>query len=533
MMDRRGDDDDNNKLSLLIAASEYLDSIEHQQQHRFYQSESVEKFQKIYSMARYTSARQFTDIELSITDTGNKNKFLYYGIPKLCEFFKSFDPINTLANGLLPVANIFEYRRGAVDYMDMHHVHEFLETLDDRRITHILELGDQNHDALVHAIVSFMLTWTYDEFLMFQKQFPMHRAWVECLLEETRQTIVYATNYTIHLRSNDNFLSQILILRTSIKMLAKYHRLMNQPLPEDIAPIAQTFNIFNYIDTRLVAHLNQFHETLLRHNMCEKFRDAVENENMFYNEFFAEYTDGRWNRIPYAQDCARIITGQACCGKTTLAQQLTARGWSVLSRSDMGTFSGKATEPASVLALHAAQSWVFQRGDVIGDRGEIDNFAWQIIMPLCDPSIDPRSMVDIVLNFVSHHMNENSMRYFAAQNTVIFVDPLPSANRKRMLSRGTGGDANRARINNYYVQSLVYYILARLFGWKVYTVPYDLQTEEYAPRRYNDIVEDIARRFGTPRIPARRHPVSRNRPRPYERSIVPNMVYAKSVGIYK
>lgn len=75
-----------------------------------------------------------------------------------------------------------------------------------------------------------------------------------------------------------------------------------------------------------------------------------------------------------------MITGQACCGKTTLRRGLLANGYEVKSRGDIGTFAGKARSPAAI----AATEYALVHCGVVGDRGPIDNPLWSRIMELCD-----------------------------------------------------------------------------------------------------------------------------------------------------
>lgn len=106
-------------------------------------------------------------------------------------------------------------------------------------------------------------------------------------------------------------------------------------------------------------------------------------------------------------------------------------------------------------------------------------------------------VVPALFDFVEENFNENVVRYFSRmQKCVVFVDPFSSENRARMLRRGTGGDAQRARIRRYApVQAISYYVTARIFGWQVFCVPYDYETRTYQPDRYSAILERLLEIF--------------------------------------
>lgn len=192
-----------------------------------------------------------------------------------------------------------------------------------------------------------------------------------------------------------------------------------------------------------------------------------------------------------------MITGVACCGKTTILHELKSCGWTVCSRGDIGTFSGKSKSTAAVTGVHAAMDGALRRGDVLGDRGPIDNPLWSIIMPLCDPRYRG-TLVHELLKFFNGFLNEMVTAYMMEQLVVVFIDQYPNLNRRRMLSRCSDGGAFRARIEMYPVaQGMAYYMAARLFGWTVRCVTYD-EDRNFRPDRYTSIAEEIKYIFGRP-----------------------------------
>lgn len=150
-------------------------------------------------------------------------------------------------------------------------------------------------------------------------------------------------------------------------------------------------------------------------------------------------------------------------------------------------------------------------------------------MELCNPVYE-ETLVDELLKFVNANFNEPALGYFIGQRGVVFVDPLPDVCASRMLSRSTGGDAHRGRIDKYaIVQSMAYYTVARLFGWRVYCVPYTAK-RTIDSSRYLVISHELDDYFGYAsnenRLPQPRYG------RPVNNYPINNK-FAKSIGIYK
>lgn len=152
-------------------------------------------------------------------------------------------------------------------------------------------------------------------------------------------------------------------------------------------------------------------------------------------------------------------------------------------------------------------------------------------MELCDPKYE-RDLVWRLLRFLNANLNEASIGYYMSQRGVVFVDPYPSLCAARMMARGTGGDAYRCRLDRYaIVQAMAYYTVARLFGWKLYCVPYTSE-RKFDPARYTAIAEELlsVECFGLP-DDSNPLPVSRYN-QPINNWTIDN-TYPKSVGIYK
>lgn len=165
------------------------------------------------------------------------------------------------------------------------------------------------------------------------------------------------------------------------------------------------------------------------------------------------------------------------------------------------------------------------------DRADIDNPLLVGIMELCDPKYTT-NLVWELLKFLNANLNEAAIGYYINQRGVIFIDPYPSLCAERMLRRNTGGDLHRSRISRYaIVQAMAYYTVARLFGWKVYCVPYTSR-REFDPTVYTRIADELLTNeyFGMASLDNPIPAIYYARP-PNNRPISTD--YPKAVGIYK
>lgn len=162
----------------------------------------------------------------------------------------------------------------------------------------------------------------------------------------------------------------------------------------------------------------------------------------------------------------------------------------------------------------------------------IDNPLWAFIMHICNPKYK-NDVIDELKKFINSEFNLASILYYVRQQAVIIIDPYTSCNRKRMQQRGKGGDLFRCRIENLAtIQSIVYYSFARLFGWRVYTVPYteDKQIDQF---RYNQIADEIFRYFGMQKKNTNIFDETYGKFAKPCGDYTLDFTYAKAVGIYK
>lgn len=114
---------------------------------------------------------------------------------------------------------------------------------------------------------------------------------------------------------------------------------------------------------------------------------------------------------------------------------------------------------------------------------------------MCEPATT-MNFVNYLLEFIDAAFNEPVLGYLIEQQGAVFVDARISKCADRMLYRGTGGDAQRGRLLRYAAaQCLSYYAMARLFGWRVYTVPYTSDSVE-CDKLDGEALRDMANEIG-------------------------------------
>lgn len=114
---------------------------------------------------------------------------------------------------------------------------------------------------------------------------------------------------------------------------------------------------------------------------------------------------------------------------------------------------------------------------------------------MCEPATTA-NFVNHFLEFIDAAFNEPVLGYLIEQHGAVFVDARIRKCADRMLRRGTGGDAQRGRLLRYAAaQCLSYYAVARLFGWRVYTVPYSSDDAE-CDKLDSEALRDMANEIG-------------------------------------
>lgn len=422
------------------------------------------------------------------------------GIPKLVKLFKTFDAQNTTEE-----CKLFNMELKNATYIDHIHLYQYLIAPE----FNVQLLSVTTYDHVINAIISFMLNWTDESIIQFTKQYPQFRRLCETLILE-RAVDNYA--YVFEYRG-------VPFIKTAIKVVRKHFDIKSNNSSEP-------FSLMALLNREFVDHIKQVFRWLLN--------DEFDSEKIKLLETYMP--------IPYKLENIhkdidsirgtsnfKFFTGEACCGKTTLLESFKANGWKIYSRGDVGSFSGKSNSPAAVGNLHAALDYILTQPDVIGDRGYIDNVLWSFIMPACNPTKVDTVVMDM-FRFFNANFNEPSIAQYITQKGVVFIDPFSKLNAERMLKRCTDGDAHRGRLTLYpTIQFLVYYTAARLFGWKIFCVPYT-EDLKFDPIRYVEIADQLQNYFGKPRSTNTLPFVRFSKP---ANDFEVDNFFPKSVGIFK
>lgn len=395
------------------------------------------------------------------------------GIPRLVRYFSVFDPVNAVGE-----FDAWSAYTSPTD-LEMKHAYSYMTAPEFSREL----LRTPRFDSVVHAVYSYLLHWTNEGLARYGERYPRFKDLTASVILEKDRSTVYVTK------------DGVPFVRSAFRMLLHYmNSAERQHRTADKIEERRLFRINDYVSPLLVSHFKDVYRWLLHESMTRREIELLETP---VDSPFASIAR-RYHGAGYRLNTpVKVITGQACCGKTTLLNKLKSYGWTVCSRGDLGTFSGKSKSAPAIASLHAAIENALRRGDVLGDRGPIDNPLWAIIMPLCDPQYTD-CVVEELMRFFDSTVNEHVAAYMCAQQAVVFVDPYPGLNRARMMSRNADGDAFRCRIQMYPVaQFMAYYMAARLYGWTVRCVPYD-EERNFQPHRYLGMAEEIKKFFGTP-----------------------------------
>lgn len=394
------------------------------------------------------------------------------GIPLLVRYFSGFDPVN--AEGEFGAWSAYT---NPTD-LQMKHAYSYMIAPEFNREL----LRTTQFDHVVHALYSYLLHWTNEGLTCYGERYPQFKPLTMSVILEKERSPVYVTK------------DGVPFVRSAFRMLLHYINGVERQHQTAGRIERRLFRITNYVSPVLFGHFKDVYQWLLNESMTRREIELLETpmDSPFASTAIQYRGAGYLLNNP-----VKVITGQACCGKTTLLNKLKSYGWTVCSRGDLGTFSGKSKSAPAIASLHAAIENALRRGDVLGDRGPIDNPLWAIIMPLCDPQYKDR-VVEELMQFFDSTLNEHVAAYMCAQQAVIFVDPYPGLNRARMMRRSADGDAFRCRIQMYPIaQFMAYYMAARLYGWTVRCVPYD-EEHNFQPHRYLSMAEEINKLFGSP-----------------------------------
>lgn len=390
---------------------------------------------------------------------------------------------DTLSTNTLKSSIFYDKKLIDPTYMDFIHV---LNYLNDKTYFNINLFSTNRHlHYVVFAIFSFLLTWSDNGLILFGSKFKQFAFLMNSLFEFRQKMPIYM------------YKNEMPFIRSCIKLLDKYFKnVLTNTLILDEQQLHPKFDIYEFVPKHLIDHFHFVFEYIKNDTFTPEIIEILNNmkcEPLLQKK--------------YVNFNMRYITGEAACLKTTVLKELKNNGWSIYSRGDIGSYSGKSRTPVCVAGLHGALDVMLLQHNTIGDRGHIDNPLWCNIMRIIDPQYH-KSAVEETLAYFFATFNELLVSFFTTQKVVIILDPKNEFNRERMYKRNTGGDNYRASIPFYTIaQFISYYMVTRIFGWKLYFVPYKVNDEgqfinEIDQDKYTKMVNEICDFYGKPIEPA-------------------------------
>lgn len=301
-------------------------------------SEVEEEFRRCY---RAESLPDYVSFDYDQADNG---------IPSLVRLFRRFDPVND--TGEHPIFTA--YRKASLS--DAYHVLEYLRAPEFNDEL----LRDRRYDAVVHAIVSFVLHWRNEHIQRFREDHPEFGSILDRILEEKNR------DYGIYVFDANG----VPFVRTAFKIVREHFEppkpdadeLLFGVMPSPNAP----FQLLNHLSPSFIRHLRHVYRGLRERSLTSSDVAAMQADMPI--PYDLRSTIGDYDEAK-RRATVKFITGQACCGKTTLLNSLRSKGWTIVSRGSVGSFAGKASSPVAVACLHASIEWSLGHSNVLGVSG--------------------------------------------------------------------------------------------------------------------------------------------------------------------
>lgn len=265
------------------------------------------------------------------------------GIPYLVKLFITFEPQNTI----YPLGK-FKTPQNA-NLVHFHHLMDYLVAPE-------LQMAPttRKYDAVVNAIVSYILGWTSKtriEFARMNPQYDQFVKTVEDFVQYEGGRYVYAIEF-----EGQTFACCKCAFKL-IKPLIVKQQLISEP--------EKPFQLTNHLSMEFVNHLHVVYKHLLDEDMTPEIISELEIPHLHPIPYNIEDRIGDYAHLKRTARL-KFITGQACVGKTTLLMNLRDRGWTIMSRGRLGGFSGKTENPVAVAALHASIEFGLGHSNVLG-----------------------------------------------------------------------------------------------------------------------------------------------------------------------
>lgn len=417
---------------------------------------------------------------------------------------------------------------------------------------HVESLANPVFDKVFHAIVSYLLEWDYESLerlltrVMKKYRPELERLQWISILNKFHEFRILDDNTHLFWVAEPGSTFKFIVAKCSLKLLRPLLELIHSdemPVASNLVAIVRSEHRFNIADVCYETFWDEMEK--IEYDFIVRRQPIFGYERERLVAPFPQTAPIGIIQLPEVTDnvgkllgnsSLKFVTGMACCGKTTLLAELEKKGWRIYNRGSLGDYRAKTTCGAAVGTLHASMEFVLTQPKVIGDRGPIDNIVWKFLMECCDVR-NRKTMVTKFRRFMSAYFNEPSLAYFMQQRGIIFLDSNFRENAKRMRRRNQNGDAHRSALEEYASsQFIVYYIVARLFGWPILWVPYD-KAEKYQPANYKRYSDQLIQYLENAENSGKPKEVFPPKVSLFQAQAVdvyqPDMTYAIDVGIYK
>lgn len=263
---------------------------------------------------------------------------------ELIKIFATFDPINDLSQHTETYVYRTHDNNNDVERQTLVHLDRIKTTKDERGSIIVSYLQHENFNVdllksrkwcfVVHAIFTYLLSSSLNTLLWIKIMYPEFASLMTMLYDAKLNA-----NKSLFVVSHETF--DWIYTRAPFRFLYKHFVPTSSNKSTKIP-----FSLLNYLELSFVDELENFYKKLNDNSIDEKFTEFLEKPKPI--PYDIEHIIGKYDTI-LGKSNIRYFTGQACCGKTTLVQQL---NFEAKSRGCIGGFSEKADSLASVSCLH-------------------------------------------------------------------------------------------------------------------------------------------------------------------------------------
>lgn len=311
---------------------------------------------------------------ICVNNDDNETAASCRGIPMLAKRFRTFDPLND------PAASNHEplepHRLRFATERDFYHLDRYLLAAEfnaDR----LLRKRDTDHVAC--AIYSFALDWDEESLQRYASrstapykftQLPPPRD-EHALPTDSREAVDRRRAFVAALSADRDSSVTCFVHPDGFAYSRSTFRSLTRALNADacgadeqrLSPLkSRPFRLTDHLPYWFREELDRLHRALVND---EPWLATWEPARVVPIPYDLQRRLGSYEGMKRAA-VVKFVTGQACCGKTSVLNRLRSRGWMVFSRGALGSFAGKASDPLAVFGLHAAIDWTLRRDNALG-----------------------------------------------------------------------------------------------------------------------------------------------------------------------